>query len=95
MWKNVLEPHRPHNGTTRRMRFLWLITKATDAHSEYIIVMAFPRQRWLRERASVFYININIYIYIYIVFFFTEIIVGPEYFNIMIWGGGFPACCTE
>jgi len=33
----------------RRMRFACLITKATDTHSEYVIILW---QRWLRERAS-------------------------------------------
>jgi len=28
------------------------MTKATDTHSEYVILIAVPRQRWLRERAS-------------------------------------------
>jgi hypothetical protein len=38
----------------RRMRTV-LITKATDTHSEYVIdlLVAFPRQHRLRERASV------------------------------------------
>jgi len=30
----------------------YLITKATDTHSEYVILTAFPRKLWLRERAS-------------------------------------------
>jgi hypothetical protein len=38
---------------TRRMRFACWITKATDIHSKYVILIAFPRQQWLRERASV------------------------------------------
>jgi hypothetical protein len=37
----------------RRMRFACWITKAIDTHSEYVILIAFPRQQWLRERASV------------------------------------------
>jgi hypothetical protein len=37
----------------RRMRFACWITKATDTHSEYAILISFPRQQWLRERASV------------------------------------------
>jgi hypothetical protein len=37
----------------RHMRFACWITKATDTHSQYIILIAFPRQQWLRERASV------------------------------------------
>jgi hypothetical protein len=36
----------------RRMRFACWITKATDTHSEYVILIAFRRQQWLRERAS-------------------------------------------
>jgi hypothetical protein len=40
----------------RRMRFACWITKATDTHAEYVILIAFPRQQWLRERASVLHI---------------------------------------
>jgi hypothetical protein len=36
----------------RRMRIACWITKATDRHSEYVILIAFRRQQWLRERAS-------------------------------------------
>jgi hypothetical protein len=36
----------------RRMRFACWITKATDTHSEYVILIAFPRQQWLRELSS-------------------------------------------
>jgi hypothetical protein len=36
----------------RRMRFACWITKATDTHSEHIIGIAFPRQQWLLECAS-------------------------------------------
>jgi hypothetical protein len=38
---------------TRRMRFACWITKVTDTHSECVILITFPRQQWLRERASV------------------------------------------
>ena len=37
----------------QRMRFACLITKATDTHSKYLILTAFPRQHWLRERALI------------------------------------------
>ena len=37
----------------RRMRFALCTTKATDTHSEYIILIVFPQQQWLRERASI------------------------------------------
>jgi hypothetical protein len=33
----------------RRMRFACL-TKSTDIHSEYVILIDFPRQEWLSER---------------------------------------------
>jgi hypothetical protein len=35
------------------MRFISWITKATDTHSEYVILVAFPQQQWLRERSSI------------------------------------------
>ena len=35
----------------RRMRFACWMTKATDTHSEYVVLTAFPLQQWLRERA--------------------------------------------
>jgi hypothetical protein len=37
----------------RRMRFACWITNATNTHSEYVILIDFPQQQWLRERASV------------------------------------------
>jgi hypothetical protein len=35
------------------MRFACWITRATDTHSQYVILIAFPRQQWLHERASI------------------------------------------
>jgi hypothetical protein len=35
------------------MRLVCWITKATNTHSEYVIVIAFPLQQWFRERDSV------------------------------------------
>jgi hypothetical protein len=54
MWKNVVEPDRAtEDNIIRRMRVACWITKATDGHSEYAILIAFLRQQWLRERASI------------------------------------------
>jgi hypothetical protein len=55
LWDNV-EKYGTAGQTTAdnikwRMRFACWITKATDTHSEYVIVIAFPQQQWLRERA--------------------------------------------
>ena len=38
--------------TIWRMCFACWITTATDTHVEYVIIIAFPWQQWLRERAS-------------------------------------------
>jgi hypothetical protein len=55
LWDNVEKYGRARQATDdniiRRMRFACCITKATDTHSQYVILIAFPRQQWLRERA--------------------------------------------
>jgi len=51
MWKNIVEPDRPQM-TIWRMRFACWIPKATNTHSGYVILIAFPLQRWLHEHAS-------------------------------------------
>jgi hypothetical protein len=40
----------------RRMRFMCWITKATDTHLQYVILIAFPRQHWLRKHLSAMFI---------------------------------------
>jgi hypothetical protein len=52
MWKNIVKPDRPQMTIIWRMRFVCTITKATDTHSECVILIAYPRQQWLRERTS-------------------------------------------
>jgi hypothetical protein len=37
----------------QRMRFACWINKATDTHSERVIIISFPLQQWSRERASI------------------------------------------
>jgi hypothetical protein len=51
----MAEPDRQHDNITRHMRVACWITKVTDTHSEYVIdlLVAFPWQQWLRERASI------------------------------------------
>jgi hypothetical protein len=46
MWKHMVEPDRPQM-TIWCMRFTCWIIKATDKHSEYIILIASPQQQWL------------------------------------------------
>jgi hypothetical protein len=52
MWKNTVEPDRPQM-TIRRMRIACWISKDKNTPSEYLILIAFPRQQWINERASV------------------------------------------
>jgi hypothetical protein len=40
------------NSIIRRTRIACWITKATDTNSEYVILIDYPRQQWLREEAS-------------------------------------------
>ena len=51
MWKNIAE-----RGILQmaiwRMRIYCLVPKATNIVSEYVILIAFPLQQWLHERAS-------------------------------------------
>ena len=41
------------DNTIRRMPIARWIIKATNTHSEYVILIAFPLQQWLHERASI------------------------------------------
>jgi hypothetical protein len=48
VWKKYGRARRDTgNNIIQRMRFVCWITKA-----EYVLLIAFPRQKWLRERAS-------------------------------------------
>jgi hypothetical protein len=51
MWKNIVQPGRPQT-TTWRMRMMCWIPKSTNIHSRYMIIIVFPLQQWLHERAS-------------------------------------------
>jgi hypothetical protein len=57
-WKNIVEPDRPQM-TIWRMRIGCWIPKTTNTHSEYVILIDFPRQQWLiRTR-----LNITLYVH--------------------------------
>jgi len=51
IWQNIVQPDRPQM-TIQRMRIACWIPKATNPHSKYVIVVVFPLQKWLQERAS-------------------------------------------
>jgi hypothetical protein len=50
MWRDILERGRPQV-TIRRMCIACWIPKATDTHSDRVILIVFPLQQWLHERA--------------------------------------------
>ena len=52
MWKNIVERGRPQM-TIQRMRIACWVTEATNTHSEYVKIIAFPLQQWLHERLSI------------------------------------------
>jgi hypothetical protein len=57
LWDNVEKCGRARQVTDgniiRRMHIACCITKATDTRSEYVIIIVFPQQQWLRERATI------------------------------------------
>jgi len=50
MWRDTVELDRPQM-TVWRMRIVCWIAKATNAHSEYVMLIALLRQQGLGERA--------------------------------------------
>jgi len=53
IWNNIVEPGTPQMTMWHIPIECW-ITKATNTHSEYVILIAFPRQQWLHEQVSTF-----------------------------------------
>ena len=51
MWKSIVHPGSQQM-TVWRIHIACWITKATDRHSECVILIVFPLQQWLNERAS-------------------------------------------
>jgi hypothetical protein len=51
IWNCTVEQGRPQM-TIWRMRMACWITKVTNTHTEYVILIAFPQQQYLHERSS-------------------------------------------
>jgi len=62
MCKHIVESDRPQMKILR-MRIACWIPKATSTHSEYVIIIAFPLQQWLHERASVLRYTFKFYVF--------------------------------
>jgi hypothetical protein len=52
MWKNIVKPGRPQM-TILRLRTACWITKPTNTHSIYVVLIVFPLQQWLHECAAI------------------------------------------
>jgi len=52
---NILYKRQTKDDVTWRKRIASCITKATETHSEHVILTAFPLQQMLHERASMFH----------------------------------------
>jgi hypothetical protein len=67
MWKNTEQPDRPQTKTWHMRTVCW-ITEATNTHSEYEILIALPRQQWLRELALMLlvYVLLPVWLFIHI-----------------------------
>jgi len=50
MWKNIVERGRQQI-TIRHMHIERWIPRATNTHSDHVILIVFPQQQWLHERA--------------------------------------------
>jgi hypothetical protein len=91
LWDNVKKfgraGQRDHK-IIRRLHFMCWTTKATKTHSEYAILTAFPRRRWLHEGASLLRIRcLSCYLQI------------TMYFTVDVWGTGghrceYAICCS-
>ena len=53
MSKNKVVPCRPQM-TIWRMQITCRIPKATNKHSQYVILIAFPLNQWLQEHAALY-----------------------------------------
>ena len=50
--RNVFRPSCIEIKTKLRIRIAYWLPKATNTLSEYVILIAFPLEQWLHERAS-------------------------------------------
>jgi len=66
LWNNLEKRGRARQPTDdniiRRMRCAFWITKPTNTQSEYVIFIAFPRQKWLRERALLLRLYLTMFV---------------------------------
>jgi hypothetical protein len=94
MWKNMAEPEMPQMAKWC-MRFAFWITKATDKHLEYEIIIAFPQQQWFHKCTSMLclYVHCPSWSAMTILHGLRDLNIhfwsDPHYFTV------FPACTYE
>jgi hypothetical protein len=71
--------------TLWRIRIACCITKTTNTHSEYVILIVFLLQQWLHERESLLG-----YAYIACIFKFIA-----NFYSFKLYGAPRPAACEE
>jgi len=76
MWQNFVERGKPQM-TLWRMRVACLIHKATNTHSQYVILIAFPLQQWLHQHSSMLSI-LPVLCVIYVKLVFQGVKLGPQ-----------------
>ena len=67
MWDNSVEPGNPQT-TVRSMSTVCRIPKATNTHSQYIILIASPLKQWLQERPSMLRLTYIVCLALYYIF---------------------------
>jgi hypothetical protein len=88
-----METHSRTRQTTdgniiRRMRSAFWIPRATNTHSEYVIILAFPLQQWLKERTSMLRFTVIAFIvvisyYRYISKYVCGVICSPGFRSLL------------
>jgi len=58
MWKNTVQTGRPQTAIRRMCIACWT-PKATHTHTEYVILIDFPLQQWLHEKALMFRLHVR------------------------------------
>ena len=65
MWQNIVEPDRPQM-TVWDMHVACWIPKATNTHSEYVILIAFPLQKNCYTNAPEYYVDTCLPYWVYL-----------------------------
>jgi len=79
MWKNMVERDRPQV-TKRRMRIGRCIPNATDAHSEYVILIAFSTAKMVEGTR----LNVTLCVQCLSFFFFFAVALRPNAGNSLL-----------